>query len=200
MHRLAHDVGVHVEELESCRRGDARLPLDLQMRLAAVALLHAPALGRQARALYAQAQAALRVEAGEVGRHRTYPQGPFEALPHGHQRGATDDVAASVAHLRPQSAVADLDGSDDGSSGGERIAAAARALADQNAPRAEAEARLREAVAHEALALRASGEAPERALILVKSAVDGELAGPAAMRREVMESVVRWFVDAYYGA
>lgn len=71
---VALRLGVEEGLVEHCRAGHATLPTAAQMRLAALALLIAPQLGRRARALYAQAQAALRIEEGVTEGHMTYPR------------------------------------------------------------------------------------------------------------------------------
>jgi hypothetical protein len=66
-----------VSRLTECQAGIRPLDLDQQLRLAAVAESIAPELVRPARALFAQAQAALRMHASEGQRHLTYPIEPF---------------------------------------------------------------------------------------------------------------------------
>ena len=49
--------------------------------------------------------------------------------------------------------------------------------------------------------LRLEGTPPERVIVQVKTAVEAcELSLDAKRRRQVMEEVVRWAVDAYYAA
>ncbi len=74
---LARGVGVSARRLEECRRGVRPLELESQMRLAAAVATMAPEHAGGARALYAQAQAALRVEASVDCRHTTYPRQHF---------------------------------------------------------------------------------------------------------------------------
>jgi hypothetical protein len=71
---LAPGVGVRPQRLAECRRGVHPLELEEQMRLAAVTLILAPEHGRPARALYAQAQAALRARSPGDHLHLTYPK------------------------------------------------------------------------------------------------------------------------------
>ncbi|HYD53684.1 MAG TPA: hypothetical protein VEA99_13700 [Gemmatimonadaceae bacterium] len=71
---LARRLGIPATRLEECRQGLRPLELEAQMRLAAITLLVAPELRRRAQALYNQAQAALRMQAGEDRNHMTYPR------------------------------------------------------------------------------------------------------------------------------
>ena len=64
-------------QLEACRNGIRPLDHDEQLRLAAVAASLSPTLERRARALFAQAQAALRMNASLVQQHLTYPKEHF---------------------------------------------------------------------------------------------------------------------------
>ena len=82
----------------------------------------------------------------------------------------------------------------------ERLLEAARRLVAADRPAAEAELPLRLEVSRYTRALRADGQPPERVLALVKQAVEPALLGRSTERREVLESVVRWFVEAYYAA
>jgi len=61
------------ELLEACAAGRATLPHETQLRLAALVTLWVPEYEAKARRLFAQAQAALRVEANETASHLTYP-------------------------------------------------------------------------------------------------------------------------------
>lgn len=71
---LATPLQLPVSALEACLDGTHTLALDVQMRLAALATMMAPRHERQARALYAQAQAALRMAESAGERHMTYPR------------------------------------------------------------------------------------------------------------------------------
>ena len=83
----------------------------------------------------------------------------------------------------------------------ERLLEAARQLVAADHPSAaDAEVPLRLEVSRYTRALRADGQPPERVLALVKQAVEPALVGRSTERREVLESVVRWFVEAYYAA
>ena len=59
---------------------------------------------------------------------------------------------------------------------------------------------LRDSVAAYVLALRRSDVPPERAIVLVKSAVVESDSFPDKHHRQVIEEAVRWAVDAYYAA
>jgi sulfur carrier protein ThiS len=59
---------------------------------------------------------------------------------------------------------------------------------------------LRESVAAYAAALRKTDIPPERAIVLVKSAVVESDSYPDKHHRQVVEEAVRWAVDAYYAA
>lgn len=74
---IARHLGVEESLLEQCRGGHVALPPAVQMRLAALVLLLAPRHDRRARSLYAQAQAALRLEQAEIEGHLTYPRERF---------------------------------------------------------------------------------------------------------------------------
>ena len=102
----------------------------------------------------------------------------------------------------PESPVAATIRADDGpGSERERLLAAARQLVAAERPAADdAEVPLRLEVSRYTRALRADGQPPERVLALVKQAVEPALLGRSTERREVLESVVRWFVEAYYAA
>ena len=74
---IARGLGCDFAHLDACRAGEVQLSHEQQMRLAALALLVAPEHGRRARALYAQAQTAIRLEVGEIVSHTTYPKEHF---------------------------------------------------------------------------------------------------------------------------
>lgn len=74
---LARLTGVSEPTLAGCRDGVRPLDADVQMKLAASVLILAPAHQRLARTLYAQAQAALRLEESGGLRHLTYPKERF---------------------------------------------------------------------------------------------------------------------------
>ena len=59
---------------------------------------------------------------------------------------------------------------------------------------------LRESVRAYAVALRRTSVPPERAVVLVKSAVIESDSYPDKHNRQVVEEAVRWAVDAYYAA
>jgi len=59
---------------------------------------------------------------------------------------------------------------------------------------------LRETVTAYVSALRGIQTTPERAIVLVKSAVVESDGYPDSHHREVVEEAVRWAVDAYYAA
>jgi len=83
----------------------------------------------------------------------------------------------------------------------DRLLEAARLLlATSRPPDAGEDSPLRREVSRYTRALRADGQPPERVLALVKQAVEPALLGRSVERREVLESVVRWFVEAYYAA
>lgn len=74
---LARLTGVREQTLLECRDGIRPLEPAVQMKLAAGALIVAPEHERLARTLYAQAQAALRLEESGAVRHLTYPKERF---------------------------------------------------------------------------------------------------------------------------
>ena len=74
---LAHHLGVPRRTLFQCRDGAAQLDPATQMKLAALVLTLVPDQERGARRLFAQAQTALRMEAGSVEGHVSYPKEPF---------------------------------------------------------------------------------------------------------------------------
>lgn len=59
---------------------------------------------------------------------------------------------------------------------------------------------LKDDVSSLARTLRESGATPERALILLKSAIEPALVELPDEREEVLGDVVRWFVDSYFAA
>ena len=61
-------------------------------------------------------------------------------------------------------------------------------------------AALSASVGRYALLLRALGEPPERTLILIKTAFSEAAPHQDDENRAVLESVVKWFVEAYYDA
>jgi hypothetical protein len=73
---LAHAAGTTAARLEQCRSGACALELEQQIRLAAV-VAAIPELERPARALFAQAQAALRAASRTTEGHLTYPREHF---------------------------------------------------------------------------------------------------------------------------
>jgi hypothetical protein len=64
----------------------------------------------------------------------------------------------------------------------------------------EERAALSASVARYAVLLRSLGEPPERTLILIKTAFSEAAPQQDPENREILESVVRWFVEAYYAA
>jgi hypothetical protein len=74
---IARATGIAPTRLEECRRGTRPLELEQQLRLAAACAGLAPKLERQAHALFAQAQAALRVRADLTRGHMIYPKEHF---------------------------------------------------------------------------------------------------------------------------
>jgi hypothetical protein len=64
----------------------------------------------------------------------------------------------------------------------------------------EDRAALSASVARYALLLRALGEPPERTLILIKTAFSEAAPRQDDENRAALESVVKWFVEAYYAA
>jgi len=77
MEQLVRETRIAQDRLQSCTDGDGRLdPLE-QLRLAAFAEQFGGDARRHALALYAQAQAALRMESGATERHTTYPKEHF---------------------------------------------------------------------------------------------------------------------------
>ena len=74
---LAAHLRLSVATLEDCVDGIRPLELEAQLRLAALVCLVAPRHERLARALYAQAQAAMRVAQASPNRHMTYPKEHF---------------------------------------------------------------------------------------------------------------------------
>ena len=73
-------------------------------------------------------------------------------------------------------------------------------MAEQRALRTSSHELLRDHVVRYTGALRAQGEPPERALVLMKAVIEPVLQGAPQDRRAVMETVVRWCVEAYYAA
>lgn len=71
---LARLLGADPAHLDECRDGRRAMPPELQMQLAALVVSLLPEHARPARRLYAQAQAALRVEASAGERHQIYPK------------------------------------------------------------------------------------------------------------------------------
>jgi len=74
---IAHALGVDAAEIVACRTGLSALPLEAQMRLAALVATRAPAHARGATRLYEQARAALRVHSDSSVRHDSYPRVRF---------------------------------------------------------------------------------------------------------------------------
>ena len=82
-----------------------------------------------------------------------------------------------------------------------RTADATRQQAQELVARAtELRESLRESVATYVAALRRTDVPPERAIVLVKSAVLESDLVPDKHHRQVIEDAVRWAVDAYYAA
>jgi len=194
--RLAEDARVSLGDVEACRAGRARLSPAKQMRIAAATLGVAPAHAREAHRLYAQAQAELRFALGMVGSHESYPgQG----------------VAHSLARVTPARVLRVEDDSDvaaDAIARAHEVAETSQRLRDE-AFRLVTRSKtfevgyaevMRRDVEGLARVLRESGEPPERALVLVKNAMEPLVAAAPEDREIVLQQVVRWFVDSYYAA
>jgi hypothetical protein len=74
---IAHALGVNAAEIDACRTGASALPLEAQMRLAALVATRVPAHARGATRLFEQARAALRVASDSSVRHDSYPRVRF---------------------------------------------------------------------------------------------------------------------------
>ena len=74
---IAHALGVNAAEIDACRTGVSALPLEAQMRLAALVATRAPQHARAATRLFEQARAALRVYSDSSVRHDSYPRVRF---------------------------------------------------------------------------------------------------------------------------
>jgi hypothetical protein len=195
---IAHTAGTSVDDLHACCRGELRLSPAVQMQLAASVLSCAPQHARLAHALFGQAQAALRFEAGDVVRHTTYP-GPS----HNAGSSSTTRLDGSLRHRDDlfRRSLAAHERAEELCLRRSELMEAASVLAKEHAElRETAAAALQTEVTRFAHALRESGEVPERALVLVKDAVASVFSNAGAEQTGVMADVVRWFVDAYYAA
>lgn len=70
---VARALGITADVLGACASGRGTLSHEVQLRLAALVTLWVPEYEAKARRLFAQAQAAMRVEANETASHLTYP-------------------------------------------------------------------------------------------------------------------------------
>lgn len=194
--RIAEHSQVPLEDVQACRDGRTRLSPEKQMRIAAATVSIAPGHTRDAHRLYVQAQAELRFALGIVSSHASYPG---QGAAHGLARAE----AARTARVGENWAVS-----------GAAIARAREVAETSQRLRDEA---LRLVAGTETLAagyvdvmrrdveglarvLRESGAPPERALVLIKDAVEPLVDAVPDDREGVLEQIVRWFVDSYYAA
>jgi len=194
LQQIALHARVPLTQLEACRDGMKRLPPEKQMRVAAAVVTIAPAHARVAHALYAQAQTELRFTAREVESHSDYPgreAGRGSPVHDGDGKNTVDD-----AWMRTAEAITRADALRTTSEA--LCAEASQAVADCCSIPDEAAQSMRDKVEGLSRLLRQSGAPPERALVVVKRAVEPLVSGPPAFAGPVMERVVEWFVEAYY--
>jgi len=193
---IATQARIPLAQLEACRDGLKRLSPDKQMRVAAVVVTIAPAHARIAHALYAQAQTELRFTARQVESHTDYPG--REAMRGASPRDLQRKKVLEDAWTRSAEAITRAGALRAASE--ELCAEASRLVAERSRISDESVQLMRDKVEGLARLLRQSGAPPERALVLVKRAVEALVSGPPPLAGPVMDRVVEWFVEAYFAA
>lgn len=170
------------------------------MRLAAAVVSHCPNLSRFAHALYAQAQAELRFQAGDVVTHSTYPYAPLSVGRAERDRARRADALARSQALRGRSTEATELSRRLCERRQELMDTACRFVREGTELRTAARALLEARVVNFARALRQSGEPVDRALVLLTSAVEPVFAERPAGREELRAELERWLFAAYDAA
>jgi hypothetical protein len=201
MVELAPLARVSVAQLEACRSGKRRLdPLE-QMRIAAAVVELAPNQARRAYILYAQAQAELRFSSRESKSgtsHDGWRVDSISPLSDESNPPKPSDVRVEAIELSARSARA-RERAVELANETNRLLNAAQAFATaRQSLRGSIGEVFRDEVEHFTIAARAAGEPPERALVLLKAAVEPVLATVPEQRVEIMARTVNWFINAYY--
>lgn len=194
--RLSEHSRIPIAQLLACHDGELRLAPVKQMQIAATVVTLAPKHERLAHALYAQAQAELRVSAGEVVARDHYAgpeaaRGSAKAPPPLNIR--FDDVWA-----RSEPAIArevDLRNAN------QRLRSEARALvALRRRLSAEDASSFRAKVERLSRILRESGAPQDRALVLVREAVEPLVGASGDGAAALLDRVADWLREVYDAA
>ena len=198
--RVAGVAQIDPGALEACRTGRVRLDPVLQMRLAAAVVSQCPSLGRVAHALYAQAQAELRFQAGDVVTHSTYPYSPLATGRSERERVRQGSTLSDARALRERSADATEVSRRLCERRQELVETAQRLVRESSGLRSASRALLEARVVNFARALRQSGEPMDSALVLLVSALDPLFADRAVGRDDLRAHLERWVLAAYDAA